>query len=170
MKKYLKSSLLVRGRDFLEEVKNVNRSFRAGLRIVISIKLRSKCVIKRRAVGERRPMSPKWALLRVPQALEAFAGLTRVPVFFCVTIFPNYWGFLTQPHLQTELLLSLEPTLVVLCLCFGVFLFHNLHFKRQLWRMTKCCLLDVRRRPSKTVLHLPLWNCPPDLDTEVCSF
>lgn len=107
--------------------------------------------------------SPHWALL-----LEAFAGWTHIPVL-CVMIFHNSWGCVTQPHRHTELLLSPEPTLVGLRLCFGVF-FRNLHFKRQLWRMTKCCLLDVRRRPSKTGLHLPLWNCPSDLATRVCSF
>lgn len=140
------------GERLPEEARDVNCDFR----IVISIKLRSTCVIKRRA--------PHRALL-----LEAFAGWTHIPVFLCVTIFRNSWGCLTQPHRQTELLLSPEPTPVGLGLCFGFF-FHNLHFKRQLWRMTKCCLLDVRKRPSKTGLHLPLWNCPSDLDTKVCSF
>lgn len=83
-------------------------------------------------------------------------------------LFPSVWQYSISTRLLSTASLSACCSSYLHSPCWH-WVFYNLHFKGQLEAMTKYCLLDAKKRPSKTVLLWPLWNCPPDTDAKILS-
>lgn len=148
VKKYL--SLACWNEERSRESKNVNESFRDAISIAVAITLRSESVIN---------------FLQLPSA----GRLIRHCCWQCeswehllschMLLFPPVWQYSRSARLLSTASLAACCSYLHSPCCQWVF--YNLHFKGQLEARTKYCLVDARKRPSKTALLWPLWNCPP---------